>query len=59
MFGIGMQELVVIFLIVLLIFGASKLPEIGKSLGKAIGEFKKAGKEIKKDLEEGTKDKKD
>lgn len=52
MFGIGMQELVVIFLIVLLVFGASKLPEIGKGLGKAIGEFKKAGKEIKKDIEE-------
>lgn len=52
MFGIGMQELIVIFLIVLLVFGASKLPEIGKGLGKAIGEFKKAGKEIKKDIEE-------
>ena len=45
MFGIGMPELIVILVIVLLIFGAAKLPEIGKALGKAIKEFKKAGKE--------------
>lgn len=56
MFGIGMQELVVIFFIALLIFGASRLPEIGKSLGKAIKEFRKAGKEIKNDIEETTKE---
>lgn len=45
MFGIGMPELVVILLIVLLVFGAAKLPEIGKALGKAIKEFKNAGKD--------------
>ena len=45
MFGIGMPELIVILVIVLIIFGAAKLPEIGKALGKAIKEFKKAGKE--------------
>ena len=44
MFGIGIQELVVILIIALLIFGAAKLPEIGKALGKAISEFKKASK---------------
>ncbi|MCX7661579.1 MAG: twin-arginine translocase TatA/TatE family subunit [Candidatus Omnitrophica bacterium] len=44
--GIGMQELLVILLICLLVFGASKLPEIGKALGKTIQEFKKALKEI-------------
>jgi len=44
-FGIGMQELVVILLICLLVFGASKLPEIGRSIGKTIGEFKKGLKE--------------
>jgi len=42
---IGIGELVVILIIVLLIFGAARLPEIGKALGKAINEFKKAGKD--------------
>lgn len=45
MFGIGFQELVVILLICLLLFGASRLPEIGRALGKGIQEFKKATKE--------------
>ncbi len=54
--GIGMPELVVILIILLVLFGAAKLPEIGKSLGKAIKEFKKAGKEIKNDIEEVTKE---
>ncbi|MBI4433093.1 MAG: twin-arginine translocase TatA/TatE family subunit [Candidatus Omnitrophica bacterium] len=45
MFGIGMTELLVILLICLLLFGASRLPEIGKSLGEAIREFKKSMKD--------------
>ena len=45
-FGIGIQELLVILLICLIIFGAAKLPEIGKALGKTIKEFKKSLKEI-------------
>ena len=44
MFGIGMPELMVIFIIALMVFGANKLPEIGKSLGKTLQEFKKATK---------------
>lgn len=47
MFGIGMPELIVILLIILLVFGAAKLPEIGKALGRAIKEFKNAGKDEK------------
>jgi len=45
MFGIGMTELLVILAIVLVIFGANKLPEIGSGMGKAIGNFKKSVKE--------------
>ncbi len=53
--GLGMWELVVIFGIVFLIFGATRIPEIAKSLGSAIKEFKKASKEISSDEEEVTK----
>ena len=45
-FGIGIQELLVILLICLLVFGAAKLPEIGRALGKTIKEFKKSMKDI-------------
>lgn len=41
MFGLGAQELIIIFLIVIVLFGATRLPEIGKGLGKAIRNFKK------------------
>jgi sec-independent protein translocase protein TatA len=44
---IGFQELLIVFGLALLIFGPSKLPEIGKSLGKGIREFKQATKEVK------------
>ena len=42
MFGIGMPELVIILVIILVVFGAGKLPEIGSALGKGIKNFKKA-----------------
>lgn len=45
MFGIGMPELLVILVIILIIFGAGKLPEIGSALGKGIKNFKKANRE--------------
>ncbi len=51
-FGIGVQELLVILLICLLIFGAGKLPEIGRAIGKTIKEFKKSLKDIGSDDEE-------
>jgi sec-independent protein translocase protein TatA len=45
MFGIGLSELIVILLIVLVIFGAKRLPELGSSIGKSITNFKNAMKE--------------
>ena len=45
-FGIGLPELLVVLLICLLVFGAAKLPEIGKALGKTIKEFKKSMKDV-------------
>ena len=53
--GLGMWELVIIFGIVFLIFGATRIPEIAKSLGSAIKEFKKASTQISGDGEETTK----
>lgn len=53
MFGdIGTGELLVIFVIALLVFGPRKLPELGKSLGRAINEFKKASSELRSKIEE-------
>ncbi len=45
--GIGIPELVIILVIILIIFGAGKLPEIGAGLGKGIKNFKKASKDTK------------
>lgn len=45
MFGIGVQELLLIFVVVMLVFGANKLPEIGGGLGRAIRNFRRASSE--------------
>jgi sec-independent protein translocase protein TatA len=52
MFGIGMPELMVVLIIALVIFGATKLPQIGKGLGQGIREFKKAIKVVSEEPEE-------
>jgi sec-independent protein translocase protein TatA len=61
--GIGAQELLLILLVVLLLFGAKKIPELAQGLGKGIREFRKAVKETKEELEkpeeESQSDKKD
>ena len=49
---IGTQELVMIFGVIVLLFGATKLPELARSMGSSVGEFKKAQKESEKSLKE-------
>lgn len=59
MFGIGLQELIIILVICLIIFGANKLPDIAKALGKSMQEFKKACKDSQQDLPESISSTKD
>lgn len=55
--GLGGWEILLIILVLLIFFGAKKIPELARGLGKGIREFKDATKEIKDELEEGIKDK--
>ena len=56
MFGsIGMPELMIIFVIALIIFGPRKLPELGRSMGRSLSEFKRASNELRSTLDEEIK----
>ena len=50
MFNIGLPEILLILVVALLVFGPSRLPSVGKSIGQAIREFKKAGEELSKSV---------
>jgi sec-independent protein translocase protein TatA len=54
--GLGGWEVLVIVLVLLIFFGAKKIPELARGLGRGIREFKDATKEIKDEIEEGIKD---
>ncbi|MDD5762737.1 MAG: Sec-independent protein translocase protein TatB [bacterium] len=56
MFGIGFQEMLIILVVVLIFFGPKRLPDLAKSLGKGIAEFKKASEEVRKGIEEAVKE---
>ena len=56
MFGIGMPELIIILVIILIIFGAGKLPEIGAGMGKAIRNFKSSTKDEAQEKEKKIQD---
>lgn len=51
MFDIGLQELIVIFIVALLVFGPKRLPDLAKSLGKGLGELKRAFQDVKDQVE--------
>ena len=59
MFGLGTGEILIILFIILLLFGAKKLPELAKGLGKGVNEFKKASNEIKDEVSKTINDKDD
>ncbi len=52
MFGIGMPELIIILVLALIVIGPQKLPEMARSLGKGLGEFKRASNDFRRNMEE-------
>lgn len=56
--NMGVPEIVLILLVILIFFGAKKIPELARGLGRGIREFKDASKEIKSEIQEGIKEEK-
>ena len=56
MFGIGFQEMLIILVVVLIFFGPKRLPDLAKSLGRGIAEFKKASDEVRKGIDEAVRE---
>jgi len=54
--GIGVPEVLIIGLVILLFFGARRIPELARGIGQGINEFRKASEEIKKEIEQGEKE---
>lgn len=54
--GIGTTEIIIVAVFVLVFFGAKRIPELAKGLGQGIKEFRQASKDIKKEIEESSKD---
>lgn len=50
LFNLGGQEMIIVFLIVLLLFGAKKLPELARGIGKSMGEFKRAREDFEREI---------
>jgi sec-independent protein translocase protein TatA len=57
MFGLGSSEIILIAIVILVLFGAKKIPEMMQGLGRGIREFKKASKDIEEDLTKPSEDK--
>jgi sec-independent protein translocase protein TatA len=55
--GIGTQELLILFLVVLLLFGADRIPEVARGLGKSIRDFKKAAEDIETEIQQVAREK--
>jgi sec-independent protein translocase protein TatA len=53
-FNLGPQEMILIFVVILLLFGAKKLPELARGMGKSMGEFRKAREEFEKEIKNST-----